>query len=248
MTLSSKLHLIQAAVILIYLSVLHQPSIAAECDIYVLGDCTRALIPDRAAAVVRATESISEAITKPKPAQRRAAPSTRNASTQSQRLSSSARCLEGTWALQAEPIGSNDFTVNISINKGGSVYFDGMSMAQNPNAALLMNNNVLDLSYREPAGTMTLRAKLEGETLVGPMTMTKIERGTLQPPITLNLRGTRLTAAPNGCELKAVIPSAQTRERGSSIADGLSNLSKLYSEGLLTDEEFSAAKRRLLGL
>ncbi len=37
-------------------------------------------------------------------------------------------------------------------------------------------------------------------------------------------------------------------ERGSSIADGLSNLSKLYSEGLLTDEEFSAAKRRLLGL
>ncbi|MDA8922201.1 SHOCT domain-containing protein [Gammaproteobacteria bacterium] len=128
------------------------------------------------------------------------------------------------------------------------MYFDGMSMAQNPNAALLMNNNVLDLSYREPAGTMTLRAKLEGETLVGPMTMTKIERGTLQPPITLNLRGTRLTAAPNGCELKAVIPSAQTRERGSSIADGLSNLSKLYSEGLLNDEEFSAAKRRLLGL
>lgn len=37
-------------------------------------------------------------------------------------------------------------------------------------------------------------------------------------------------------------------ERGSSIADGLSNLSKLYSEGLLNDEEFSAAKRRLLGL
>ena len=37
-------------------------------------------------------------------------------------------------------------------------------------------------------------------------------------------------------------------ERGSSIADGLSNLSKLYSEGLLNDEEFSAAKRRVLGL
>lgn len=37
-------------------------------------------------------------------------------------------------------------------------------------------------------------------------------------------------------------------ERGSSIADGLNNLSKLYSEGLLNEEEFSAAKRRLLGL
>ena len=248
MNLSSKLHLIQAAVILICLSVLHQPSIAAECDIYVLGDCTRALIPERAAAVVRATESVSEAITKPKPAQRRAAPPKRNASTQSQRLSSSARCLEGTWALQAEPIGSNDFTVNISINKGGSVYFEGVSMAQNPSADLRMNNNVLNLSYREPDGTMTLRAKLEGETLVGPITMTKKERGTLQAPITLNLRGTRLTSAPHGCELKAPLPSTRTRERGSSIAEGLSNLSKLYSEGLLNDEEFSAAKRRLLGL
>jgi hypothetical protein len=57
-----------------------------------------------------------------------------------------------------------------------------------------------------------------------------------------------INAPAKGRELKTVIPSAQTRERGSSIADGLSSLSKLYSEGLLNDEEFSAAKRRLLGL
>lgn len=36
--------------------------------------------------------------------------------------------------------------------------------------------------------------------------------------------------------------------RGSALADSLKNLSDLYNQGILTEEEFNAAKRRLLGL
>jgi hypothetical protein len=67
-------------------------------------------------------------------------------------------------------------------------------------------------------------------------------------PVNLNLRGTRTNTPPNECAPKAATPSAQTRERGSSIAEGLNNLSQLYTEGLLSEEEFTAAKRNLLGL
>jgi len=37
-------------------------------------------------------------------------------------------------------------------------------------------------------------------------------------------------------------------DRGKGIAEGLEKLSKLYSDGMLTDEEFKLAKRNLLGL
>ena len=37
-------------------------------------------------------------------------------------------------------------------------------------------------------------------------------------------------------------------ERGSNLVEDLSALGKLHTDGILTDEEFNAAKRRLLGL
>ena len=40
----------------------------------------------------------------------------------------------------------------------------------------------------------------------------------------------------------------QDVERAESIIDGLTSLAEFHEQGILTDEEFSAAKRRLLGL
>ena len=49
-------------------------------------------------------------------------------------------------------------------------------------------------------------------------------------------------------ELESTNSSSPTVNRGDTIADGLKNLSDLHQQGILTDEEFNAAKRRLLGL
>ena len=49
--------------------------------------------------------------------------------------------------------------------------------------------------------------------------------------------------------LQTTLPATpQAAERGNSIVNGLSDLTELHSQGILTDEEFNAAKRRLLGL
>ena len=43
-------------------------------------------------------------------------------------------------------------------------------------------------------------------------------------------------------------PNSSDSERGSNLVEDLSALGKLHTDGILTDEEFNAAKRRLLGL
>ena len=40
----------------------------------------------------------------------------------------------------------------------------------------------------------------------------------------------------------------EASQRGNSLVNGLNDLNALHSQGILTDEEFNAAKRRLLGL
>jgi len=47
---------------------------------------------------------------------------------------------------------------------------------------------------------------------------------------------------------EAVAPQNENKERASNLVEDLTNLSELHSQGILTDEEFNAAKRRLLGL
>ena len=42
--------------------------------------------------------------------------------------------------------------------------------------------------------------------------------------------------------------TSQDDRTGNAIVDGLNNLSELQQQGVLSDEEFNAAKRRLLGL
>ena len=43
-------------------------------------------------------------------------------------------------------------------------------------------------------------------------------------------------------------PNSSDSERGSNLVEDLSALGKLHTDGILTDEEFNVAKRRLLGL
>ena len=246
MKLSSKLRVARAAAFFVCAALSSQLTMAAECDITVLGDCARALIPERSAAIVRATKSVANAVNRSNPTQNRVSPSTGNTSTQHQRLSSSARCLEGSWNLTPQPPKSNESTIYLTITEYGSVYINGTLIPQDTNSDIVISNNIVDISYREQAGRMALRAKLDGDVLAGTIALTPTDRG--NPPGNLNLRGTRRGTPPNECVPKAATPSAQTRERGSSIAEGLNNLSQLYTEGLLSEEEFTAAKRNLLGL
>ena len=62
------------------------------------------------------------------------------------------------------------------------------------------------------------------------------------PQQCITTRSTRNVAA----EDRDVEPEAQ--ERASSLVEDLTNLGELHEQGILTDEEFNAAKRRLLGL
>lgn len=70
------------------------------------------------------------------------------------------------------------------------------------------------------------------------------------------MNGTRSTgtgAIPSKClsadpSTSADKPQSNNQERASSLVEDLTNLSELHSQGVLTDEEFNAAKRRLLGL
>ena len=46
----------------------------------------------------------------------------------------------------------------------------------------------------------------------------------------------------------ATVSYGQDANTAESIVDGLSRLAELHEQGTLTDEEFNAAKRQLLGL
>ena len=50
------------------------------------------------------------------------------------------------------------------------------------------------------------------------------------------------------CNNKNASGKSENQARGESLVDSLNNLNKLHSQGILTDEGFNAAKRRLLGL
>ena len=66
---------------------------------------------------------------------------------------------------------------------------------------------------------------------------------------TTKIEATRLGEAPAGCRRESGGPAlVETAPRGESLVDSLKDLNELHSQGILTDEEFNAAKRRLLGL
>ena len=123
-----------------------------------------------------------------------------------------------------------------------------------------MNNNIYIRANASEGDvrSFSFRLSLSGQSLIGKVVIIRVEEGFFTdkelPPEEFELSGTRVSAPPSGCETYTE-PSPQSRnssspeiDRGETIADSLRNLSDLHRQGILTDEEFNAAKRRLLGL
>jgi len=67
-------------------------------------------------------------------------------------------------------------------------------------------------------------------------------------PLATKAQDSPATAQPTNPRVTASSTATGSSERGSNLVEDLSALGKLHTDGILTDEEFSAAKRRLLGL
>ena len=181
-------------------------------------------------------------------AERRRQQTIRNAS-----LPNDSRCLSGAWLVKRT--GSSTVSgATLDIANDGKVYFMGDLINGNQGASLLLANNTVDITIRFNNGeSLRQRLSLSNNQLIGTVTLMAIKEGfwgdKKLPPETFDVRGERTNQAPEGC-ISSVRNSADSTAsvRGETIADGLKNLSDLYDQGILTEEEFNAAKRRLLGL
>ena len=140
------------------------------------------------------------------------------------------------------------------ITDNGLVYLGGSLMSQQPGISIYLGNNTLSLNGNGTDGAeLRQRLTLEGDVLVGTVTTVEVKQGFFRdkklPAVTRNLRGTRTSPAPPSCgQVEKTKQTEATTNRGASIAEGLASLSDLYEQGHLSEEEFNAAKRRLLGL
>ena len=170
-------------------------------------------------------------------------------------LPEDSRCIKGSWIVKrTDASTSTGFTLDIT--NDGKVYFHGMLVNGSPNASLLLlANNTVDLVVvvGNAEGTLRQRLSLVNNQLIGNITRVEIKKGFWGnkelPPETFDVLGERTNQAPEGC-----INSSENSDnsavsvRGETIADGLKKLSDLHDQGMLTEEEFNAAKRKLLEL
>ncbi len=150
-------------------------------------------------------------------------------------LPSDSRCLEGTWELKSTTQKGPGVTLDIRSN--GMVYQNGIDFISTPGPGITV---LQILRLEDDKLTGTARATPTTQEFLGDTnfktTTTKIE-------------ATRLGEAPAGCRRESGGPAlVETAPRGESLVDSLKDLNELHSQGILTDEEFNAAKRRLLGL
>ena len=171
------------------------------------------------------------------------------------KLVESARCLEGGWEIRMLVANSETTPVRLDVTNDGMLFVDGQQASFQPNTNVLLANNAISFDVRESLSSSTTRLiqiqlSLKNGKLIGSMkSTTKKEKffgGTNDSTETYEAIGVRASDAPMGCT--ANLQRDSSAERGETIADGLKNLSDLYSQGILTEEEFNAAKRRLLGL
>jgi len=180
-------------------------------------------------------------------AERRRQQNVRNSS-----LPESARCLEGSWNIAV--ISNSKGGANLDITDNGLVYLGGSLMSHQPGISIYLGNNTLNLNGNGTDGAeLRQRLTLEGDVLIGTVTTVEVKQGFFKdkklPAVTRNLRGTRTSPAPPNCgQVEKINQTEATTNRGATIAEGLASLSDLYEQGLLSEEEFKAAKRRLLGL
>jgi hypothetical protein len=174
----------------------------------------------------------------------------RQQSIQNSRLEVNSKCLEGSWRFPNQGV--------LDISTTGLVYLSGELVSYAGGATVTIVNNSVSISFSETIGSYRLFYRLQDGDLVGTTTFVEVKKGFFidkeLPPVTREARLVRTTDAPAGCETTPPAAEATStvnsdaREVGKLIAEGLTELSELYSSGLLTEEEFNAAKRRLLGL
>ena len=175
----------------------------------------------------------------------------------SRSLGVTSRCLVGKWKTSRQ--GNNSDSGNLEILSSGAVYMGGnlVSASSGTNVSYVDNQVILYTPRAtETMSKLRIAYRYARGSLVGSVSYAPLKKGffktTELPRVELPMTGLRLGSAPQGCTATSSSISPATSDlrddRGQSIADGLSDLSKLYSEGLLDDEEYSAAKRRLLGL
>ena len=165
-------------------------------------------------------------------------------------LDISARCFEGAWVIKNDVNSAELF--DLDITGDGKVFVAGNLVNGDPTANLMLANNTLNITITEGNQSFSQRLRLDGERLVGSLTVTRVEKGFWKdkrlPPEKFRVQAVRTSAAPAECVPNRKSDTPNDVSRGESIADGLKNLSELHSQGILTEEEFNAAKRRLLGL
>jgi hypothetical protein len=179
------------------------------------------------------------------------------------RLPEASRCLQGTWYIEAKVPNRDAVTAKLDVGDNGDIYWEGVNMSDgslisnrdSSGSATLVNNNIY-ISVNSTEYRMRISLSLSGQSLIGKNVVIGIKKGFFTdkelPPEEYEMTGARVSATPSGCE-SDIEPSSNSRSsssevRGETIADGLRNLSELHEQEILTDEEFNAAKRRLLGL
>ena len=179
------------------------------------------------------------------------------------RLPEASRCLQGTWRLEIQAPNRELPPSTLDVTDNGDIYWEGLNLSDmglmsnrdNSGSATLVNNNIY-ISMDATEARVRMSLSLSGQSLIGKNVIIGIKEGFFTdkelPPVEYKIIGARVSATPSGCELN-IEPSSNSRSsssevRGETIADGLRNLSELHEQEILTDEEFNAAKRRLLGL
>jgi hypothetical protein len=178
-------------------------------------------------------------------AERRRQQTIRNSS-----LPESARCLEGSWRIKLTK--NNDEVYPLDITSDGKVYLNGELVNGMQGGTLYLANNTIHIKGPINGGSLTQRLSLADDRLNGVVSTVQVKKGFFKDKtLSANneIYGERTNQAPEGCINSAENSANSTASvRGETIADGLKNLSDLYDQGILTEEEFNAAKRRLLGL
>lgn len=154
-----------------------------------------------------------------------------------------ARCLQGLWTVTRTDSKDNPGG-SLRITAEGLIYV-GKNLVSNDSSitSSLGNNRIMIRQGVMGSKGWTQNLQLVNDHLEGRISVRDGAKGVE----TYDLRGERASNTPSGCAAGPSNTSVEN-QRGTTITDGLKDLSQLYENGLLTDEEFTAAKKRLLGL
>lgn len=219
---------------------------SAQCDVTVLGDCARAVIPERSAAIVRGIKGAAgiQAADSEIELQQRQSEIRRNT-----RLPPDSKCLAGSWRITLE--NGRTSQIPLTISQNGTLHLNDKEISS---VVTYMNDSFsfADGLANDSNSIFWNASRGNDDVLIGAAdTDVQVKGKRVYTRDALTYSGVRISEIPSGCStntIQSTSPSPTAGERGSNLVENLNNLSELYQNGILTDEEFNAAKRRLLGL